>query len=276
MAGDIPNQRPSVAILGAGAMGEALLRGLLAAGWATDDIGVAVRRPERATAVEQTTGCRVTLDPVEAMAGRRVVVMATKPRDVGHLLDQTGPAMAPHQVVVSVAAGVPLALYESRLDGVAVIRAMPNTPALVGEGVTGIAAGTHAGDEDIAAAAWVLTAVGEVRRIDETLMDAVTAVSGTGPAYVFLLAEALIEAAIREGLPRDIAESLVYRTVRGAGHLLTDTGLNPAELRGQVTSPGGTTAAAVHILEERGFRALVEDAVRAAAERSRQLGEAGS
>lgn len=276
MSGNTAQQRPSVAILGAGAMGEALLRGLLAAGWEPDDIGVAVRRPERAQAVEEATGCRVTLDPVEALSGREVLVIATKPRDVTRLLDQVGSSIRPPQVVLSVAAGVPLSVYESHLDGVAVIRAMPNTPALVGEGVTGIAAGSHAGEAEVAAATAILMAVGEVQRLDESLMDAVTAVSGTGPAYVFLLAEALIEAAIREGLPRDIAESLVYRTVRGAGHLLTDTGLNPAELRGQVTSPGGTTAAAVHVLEERGFRALVEDAVRAAAERARQLGESGS
>lgn len=254
-------------------MGEALLRGLLAAGWGSEEIAAAVRRPERAEAVHEATGCLVTLDAVEALAGRRVVVVATKPRDVVGLLEQVSGRIAPPQVVVSVAAGVPIRTYEERLSGVAVIRAMPNTPALVGEGVTGIAPGTHAGEEALEAATSVLSAVGVVRRMDESVMDAVTAVSGTGPAYVFLLAEALIEAAIREGLPRDVAETLVYRTVRGAGHLLTETGKSPAELRGQVTSPGGTTAAAVHVLEEKGFRALVEDAVRAAAERSRQLGE---
>lgn len=270
---EITPDHPSVAILGAGAMGEALLRGLRAAGWTADEVGAAVRRPERAERVTRVTGCRVTLDPTEALAGRQVVVVATKPRDVARLLDQIERAIAPPQVLVSVAAGVPIATYETRLEGVAVIRAMPNTPALVGEGVTGIAAGSHAGEESVAAATSVLSAVGDVRQMDESLMDAVTAVSGTGPAYVFLLAEALVEAAIREGLPRDTAETLVYRTVRGAGHLLTETGLTPAELRGQVTSPGGTTAAAIHILEEKGFRAVVEDAVRAAAERSRQLGE---
>lgn len=276
MSVEITPDHPSVAILGAGAMGEALLRGLLAAGWSYEEVSAAVRRPERAEAVARVTGCRVTLDPVEALATRQVVVVATKPRDVGRLLDQIDQAVTPPQVLVSVAAGVPISVYEERLKGVSVIRAMPNTPALVGEGVTGIAAGVHADEVATAAATAVLSAVGEVRRMDESLMDAVTAVSGTGPAYVFLLAEALVEAAIREGLPRDTAEILVYRTVRGAGHLLTETGLTPAELRAQVTSPGGTTAAAVHILEEKGFRALVEDAVRAAAERSRQLGETNS
>jgi pyrroline-5-carboxylate reductase len=151
---------------------------------------------------------------------------------------------------------------------------MPNTPALVREGVTGIAAGRHAGEGHLAAARQVLDAVGSVRVMDESLLDAVTAVSGTGPAYVFLLAEAMTEAAMREGLPRDIAESFVNQTIRGAGHLLTDTHRSPAQLRYEVTSPGGTTAAAMHVLEERGFRALVEDAVRAAAVRSAELGGA--
>lgn len=254
-------------------MGEALLRGLLAAGWTRGEIGVAVRRTERAAAVEKETGCDVSLDPAEVVVGRQVVVVATKPRDVAGLLGQVAERLTSDQVVVSVAAGVPISTYEARLPGVPVIRAMPNTPALVGEGVTGISPGNHAGEAHLLAARVVLEAVGTVRSMDESLLDAVTAVSGTGPAYVFLLAEALIEAAIREGLPRDVAESLVHQTVRGAGHLLTETGSSSSELRSQVTSPGGTTAAAMHILEDKGFRALVEDAVRAAAERSRQLGE---
>lgn len=265
--------RPSVGILGAGAMGEALLRGLLSAGWTPPDIALAVRRPERAEALA-ASGCIVSVDARETAAGRRVVIVATKPRDVPGLLDRIADVITRDQVVVSVAAGVPISVFERRLEGVAVIRSMPNTPALVGEGITGMAAGTYADEEAVEAARTVLAAVGGVRRVEEPLMDAVTAVSGTGPAYVFLLAEALTEAAIREGLPRDLAEAVVHQTVRGAGHLLTETGRTPSELRGQVTSPGGTTAAAVHILEQGGFRALVEDAVRAAAERSRQLGEA--
>jgi pyrroline-5-carboxylate reductase len=162
--------------------------------------------------------------------------------------------------------------FEQFLGDVPVVRAMPNTPALVGEGVTGIAAGRFAGETEVDKARRILAAVGDVRVMDESLLDAVTAVSGTGPAYVFLLAEALTEAAVREGLPRDVAEAFVNQTIRGAGHLLTDTDLGPFELRSQVTSPGGTTAAAMHVLEERGFRAIVEDAVRAAAQRARELG----
>ena len=149
---------------------------------------------------------------------------------------------------------------------------MPNTPALVRQGVTGIAAGEHAGSQNLKVATMVLDAVGAVRVMDEHLLDAVTAVSGTGPAYVFLLAEAMIEAGMREGLPRDLAESFVGQTIRGAGYLLTDTSKTPAELRSEVTSPGGTTAAAMHVLEDKGFRALMEDAVRAASERATELG----
>jgi pyrroline-5-carboxylate reductase len=149
---------------------------------------------------------------------------------------------------------------------------MPNTPALVREGVTGIAPGSHAGARDLEVAQEILGAVGSVRVMEESLIDAVTAVSGTGPAYVFLLAEALTEAAMREGLPRDVAEGFVHQTIRGAGHLLTNTDKSPAQLRYEVTSPGGTTAAAMHVLEEKGFRAVVEDAVRAAAIRARELG----
>lgn len=268
---DVSNH-PSVAILGAGAIGEILIQGLLEAGWSPDEISPVVRRPDRAKALTESSGCRTSLDPVEAITGQKVVVIATKPHDVPKLLDVVAPAITTGQVVVSVAAGVPIRTFEERMDGVAVVRAMPNTPARVGEGVTGIAPGTHANDEAIAAARAILEAVGIVYVLDEAQMDAVTAVSGTGPAYVFLLAEALAEAAIREGIPRDLAEAFVHQTIRGAGHLLTETEIRPSELREQVTSPGGTTAAAVHVLEERGFRALVEDAVRAAAERARELG----
>ncbi len=265
--------RPTVAVLGIGAMGESIVRGLLSAGWQSGELSAAVRRETRLHGVEVDLGVECHLDPREAVSGRGVVVVAVKPRDVGALLEGVSGAITTDQVVVSMAAGVPIATFEARLGEVPVIRAMPNTPALVREGVTAIALGAHVTDDHAARARRVLEAVGLVETLDEALMDAVTAVSGTGPAYVFLLAEALIEAAIREGLPRDVAETFVHRTVRGAGHLLTDTGVSASELRARVTSPGGTTAAAVHVLEERGFRALVEDAVRAAAQRSRELGQ---
>ncbi|MDP2623172.1 MAG: pyrroline-5-carboxylate reductase [Actinomycetota bacterium] len=265
--------RPTVAILGAGAIGEALASGLLAAGWPADDLVLVARREERRREVEAMTGVICILDPVEAVEGRDVVVVAVKPGDVGGLLGQVAGAIRPDQVVISLAAGVPTTVFEQALGEVPVVRAMPNTPAQIAEAVTALAGGSHATMEAIERAQEVLEAVGDTIVLDESLLDAVTAVSGTGPAYVFLLAEALVEAAIREGLPWHAAEKLVEQTLRGAGMLLAASELSPARLRAQVTSPGGTTAAAVHVLEERGFRALVEDAVRAAARRSREMGE---
>lgn len=223
----------------------------------------------------ERTGCAVYLDPAEAVQDKVVVVVAVKPRDVPTMLEQLSGKLGESQLLLSLAAGIKTETYETGLGPLPVVRAMPNTPALVLEGVTGIAAGKHATEDHLALTEAVLGAVGRVRIMDESLIDAVTAVSGTGPAYVFLLAEALTEAAMREGLPRDIAENFVHQTIRGAGHLLTDTDKSPAQLRYEVTSPGGTTAAAMHILEERGFRALVEDAVRAAALRATELGGAG-
>jgi len=254
-------------------MGEALASGLLSAGWTPDDLTLCVRRMERGDEIAAVTGCKVTLDPVEAISGKDVVVVGVKPRDVAAVLESLVGSIGESQTVISLAAGVTTATYESVLGEVPVVRAMPNTPALVREGVTGIAAGSHASTPELDAAREVLGAVGTVRIVDESLLDAVTAVSGTGPAYVFLLAEALTEAAMREGLSREIAERFVHQTIKGAGHLLTATSKSPAELRYEVTSPGGTTAAAVHVLEERGFRALVEDAVRAAALRATELGD---
>lgn len=253
-------------------MGESLVSGLLRAGWDQSEVSLCVRRIERGDVLANRTGCSVSLSPGEALSGRDVVVVAVKPRDVPGLVESIRGELAAEQLVISLAAGVTTQSYESWLDDVAVVRAMPNTPALVGEGVTGIAGGSRASAAHLEQATAILGAVGTVRIMDESLLDAVTAVSGTGPAYVFLLAEALTEAAVREGLPRDIAETFVNQTVRGSGQLLTATDLTPSELRAQVTSPGGTTAAAVHVLEERGFRALVEDAVQAAAIRARELG----
>ncbi len=254
-------------------MGEALASGLLRAGWEPDEISMAVRRQERRRELIDKTGCVVSLDPVEALSGKEVVVVAVKPRDVPYLISQMQGSYRPDQLILSLAAGVPTRLYEASFGEVPVVRAMPNTPALVDEGITGLAGGRFADETALARAEQVLSAVGQVIQMEESLLDAVTAVSGTGPAYAFLLAEALTEAAIREGLPRQIAERLVHQTIKGSGALLVETGLSPFELRAQVTSPGGTTAAAVHVLEERGFRALVEDAVRAAGDRSRELGK---
>jgi len=264
--------KPTVAILGAGSMGEILAEGLLRAGWQTDHLVMAARRPERAREAERNTGVSVLLDAVEAAGGRDVVVIAVKPRDVPALLKQVRDFISSTQLVISLAAGVPIAVFEQAFPGVGIVRSMPNTPAAVDEGMTAYCGGAHVDEQALARAASVLAAVGDTIHLSEDLLDAVTAVSGTGPAYVFLLAESLTEAAIREGLPHHAAEKLVHQTLRGAGILLEGSEKSAFRLRAEVTSPGGTTAAAMHTLENGGFRALMEDAVRAAASRSRELG----
>jgi pyrroline-5-carboxylate reductase len=173
---------------------------------------------------------------------------------------------------VSIAAGVGIAAIEAAVPGRPVVRAMPNTPALVREGVAAVAGGTHATDSHVEAARRLLGAVGSVVVVPEAALDAVTGVSGSGPAYVFLLAEAMIEAGVLNGLPRDVASALVHGTIRGAGVMLTDSGETAEQLRAAVTSPGGTTAAALRVLEAGALRATVIDAISAATRRSRELG----
>lgn len=268
--------KPSVAILGAGALGEILAGGLLRAGWDAAELSLAARREERCAELTDRLGVPCHLDPVPALTGKRVVVISVKPKDVAGLLRQISSSIEPTQLVLSLAAGVPISVFERSLGEIPVVRAMPNTPALVDEAVTAYAPGAFVNEEALKEAASVMEAVGKTVQLDEQLMDAVTAVSGTGPAYLYLLAEALTDAAIREGLPRHAAQLLVDQTLKGTGALLAETELSPIKLRAQVTSPGGTTAAAVHVLEQAGFRTAVEDAVRAAAQRSREMGEAAA
>lgn len=266
-------ERPTVAVLGAGSMGEIFAAGLLRAGWHQHDLILAVRRDERARDLHHATGIETTLDLRKAAVNRDVVVIGVKPKDVPAVIAETADLITPAQTIVSIAAGVPIQVYEEALPGVPVVRAMPNTPSAVDLGMTAFTTGSAVDVEHAERARMVLSAVGETIELSEDLLDAVTAVSGTGPAYVFLLAESLIEAAIREGLPHHAAEKLVHQTLRGSGELLSTSDKSAFRLRGEVTSPGGTTAAAMHVLEEGGFRALIEDAVQAAAQRSRDLGE---
>lgn len=257
-------------VVGGGRMGEALARGLLAAG---------TLPPSGLTVVEKVEARRrqlgSALPPGTAVAASvpacRDAVIAVKPADVAaaaHALADAGAAR-----VLSIAAGVTLSALEGWLGGgVAVLRAMPNTPALVGAGAAGLAAGAEAGADDLAWASEVLGAVGTVAVLPEALLDAVTGLSGSGPAYVYLLAEALVEAGVLVGLPRDTATALTVQTILGSARMLAETGDTPETLRAAVTSPGGTTAAGLLALERAGFRAAVLDAVAAATERARRLG----
>jgi len=259
-----------VVILGGGRMGTALVGGLVRAGWtAKQGLVVVDRRPEaRAALAERYPSVEVVSAPVPGDA----VVLAVKPADVGLACQDL-----PHQGyarVLSVAAGATLAQIESMLwAGVPVVRAMPNTPALLGAGVSVIAAGTAAGEEDLAWAESVLSSIGVVVRLPEHLLDAATGLSGSGPAYVFLVAEALVEAGVYEGLDREVAGVLAVQTLLGAARMLDETGESAETLRAAVTSPGGTTAAGLRALEDRGVRAAFLAAVSAAAARSRALGE---
>src|SRR6266550_5464365 len=213
-----------VAILGAGTIGESLLRGLLSGGWREPgEIVATVRDGERAHELEERHGVRVTLSNEEAVAGASFIVIAVKPQDFDTLLGEIGGLLTPEQTVLSVAAAVPTAQIERHLaDGVPVLRAMPNAPATVHEGVAGLCAGAHAGDDHLAMADEVLSHVGRVVQIAEPYMDAVTAVSGSGPAYFALLAEAMIEAGILLGLSREVSTQLVIQTMFGTAKLLRD------------------------------------------------------
>jgi pyrroline-5-carboxylate reductase len=251
-------------IVGGGRMGEALLGGLRAAGW--DDLGVVEKLPARRDELARSFPDVRVLDEV---APADAAVLAVKPNDVRAACARLGGTPR----VLSIAAGVPIATIELALGSdAAVVRAMPNTPALVGAGAAAIAGGTRAGEDDLAWAESVLGAVGEVVRVPESLLDAVTGLSGSGPAYVFLVAEALIDAGVLNGLPRDVSVALATQTLLGAARLLAETGESPEALRAQVTSPGGTTAAGLHALESAGVRAAFLDAVSAATRRSRELG----
>jgi pyrroline-5-carboxylate reductase len=202
------------------------------------------------------------------------LVLVVKPQDMGGLLDEIGPEVRPGQLVVSMAAGITTAFLESRLpDGVPVVRVMPNTPALVDEGMAAIAAGSHCDDDHLRIVEQMLASTGRVLRVPEKQMDAVTAISGSGPAYLFFVVEAMIEAGVHLGLPRATATELVVQTVVGSAKMLRETGSHPVVLREQVTSPGGTTAAALRELEIHKVRAAFLAALGAARDRSAQLAE---
>lgn len=266
-----------ITVLGAGRIGEALIGGLLAAGWRTPDrIVAADRRAERLKEVSERFGVRTESDNARAVHGADVIVIAVKPQDIDELLADVSEVLHPDQTVISVAAGIRTSAIESRLDAdVPVVRVMPNAPVTVREGITGIAPGSHSDSSHVELAEELLGHVGRTVRVQETALDAVTAVSGSGPAYFALLAESMIEAGILLGLARDVSTDLVIQTMFGTAKLLRDEGLHPVELRESVTSPGGTTIAAIQELEQAGVRAAILNAIQAAHRRGRELADDG-
>ncbi|HEX6263479.1 MAG TPA: pyrroline-5-carboxylate reductase [Actinomycetota bacterium] len=261
-----------VAILGGGKMGEALLSGLLRSGRSPEDIMVTVRREERAAELAEEYGVQTALDNEEAVGWAKVLVLSVKPQDMEALLEQIAPAVTEDHVIVSVAAGIRCALIERMTPGdVPVVRVMSNVPVHVDEAMSAISPGAHAEDKDLAIAEELLASVGKVIRLPEKHQDAVTATSGSGPAYFALLAEAMIDACILLGLSRDVATELIVQTMIGSAKMLRDMNSHPVELREMVTSPGGTTIAAIRELENAGVRAAFLNAIEAARQRSVEL-----
>lgn len=261
-----------IAIIGGGNMAEAIMRGLL-----REDVGVGIcvaeisprRRDEIAA---QFPGVRVVGEAAEAAVWGEVVILAIKPQQAESVLDLIEPVVTVDKLVISIMAGIPSSKIEANLAaGCRVIRAMPNTPALIGAGATAVCSGRKASADDLDLARQIFAMIGTAVTVDEKLMDAVTGLSGSGPAYVFTFIEALSDAGVKVGLPRDVATQLAAQTVLGAARMVAELGEHPALLKEKVTSPGGTTIAGLHALENGGFRGVVMDAVEAACLRSKEL-----
>ena len=272
--GNVPaeHHESCVAIFGAGVMGETLLSGLLRAGRSADRLVITERRPERvAELTERYVGVRI-LDNVEAADLADIIVLVVKPQDMAALLAEISDHVRPGNIVVSLAAGITTSFLEQHLpDGASVVRVMPNTPALVDQGMAALSSGRHCLPEHMEQAVALLRSCGRTVEVPEQYQDAVTAISGSGPAYVFYVIEAMIEAGVVLGLPRATATELVVQTLFGAATMIRETGQHPTVLREQVTSPGGTTAAALRQLDDHKVRAAFITAMEAAAARSAEL-----
>jgi pyrroline-5-carboxylate reductase len=261
-----------IAVVGAGKMGEALISGLLRAGVSPSEVVAAVRREERAGQLRAAYGIEVT--GAVAAAGRAdTLVITVKPQDMAALLDEIGQNLSAGKLVISVAAGITTSFIERRLSAeVPVVRVMSNTPVLVDEAMSVISPGSHAVEAHLRRAEELLRPVGKVLRIPESQQDAATALSGSGPAYVYFLVEAMVDAGILLGMPRGTALEMVKQAVYGAATMLRDSGEHPVILREAVTSPGGTTINAIRELERHGVRAAFLAAIEAARDRGRELG----
>lgn len=264
----------NVAFLGAGNMARALLRGcVLRAHIPPEQLAATDVMPEASARLASELGIRTFSTNAEACAWSTVIVLAVKPQVLPAVLPEIAPYVTPEQLVISIAAGVTAGRISAGLGGhKRVVRAMPNTPALVGEGATAIAAGPGLSPEDLAEAETLFRSVGTVVRVGESAMNAVTGLSGSGPAYGFIAIEALADAGVRVGLPRDVALQLAAQTLLGASRLVLESGEHPARLKDMVTSPGGTTIAGVAALERAGYRSALISAVEAATARSEELG----
>ncbi|MFY1637365.1 pyrroline-5-carboxylate reductase [Solwaraspora sp. WMMB335] len=260
-----------VAVIGAGKIGELVLSGLLRAGWPAAQLLATARRPERAEEIAVRYGVPV-VDNLAAVVEAEVLAIAVKPQDAATLLDQIGPKVPTDKLVISLCAGLPTEFFARRLaEGTPVIRVMTNTPALVDQAMTAISAGRHATAAHLALAEEMFQPLGSTIQVPETQQDAVTALSGSGPAYFYLLVEAMIDAGILLGLPRQVAHDLIVQTAIGSAVMLRDSGEHPVKLREAVTSPAGTTISAIRELENHGVRAAMLAALEAARDRAREL-----
>ena len=263
-----------IAILGTGRMGEALLSGLLRAGRPPGDVAAVARRPARALELHAMYGVPV-ISAEEAVKNASTLVVAVKPQDMPRMLDEIAASVNASQLVISVAAGITTSSIERRFPvEVPVVRVMSNTPVLVDEAMSAISAGAFATEVHLRLAEELLSPVGKVMRIPESQQDAATALSGSGPAYVYYLVETMVDAGVLLGMPRRTALELATQTVYGAATMLRDSGEHPVILREAVTSPGGTTTAAIRELEKHGVRAAFLAALEAARDRGRELGGA--
>lgn len=266
-----------IGIAGGGAMGEALARGVLAAGLlSATDLMISEVWPARRTYLERELGVR-TVESNELLVDfADVLVLAVKPQVVGTVLAGIGSLVRPSQTIISIAAGVALDYIEQRLgEGIPVVRVMPNTPALVGAAASAYSLGRFAGPRDGDRARVILEAVGRAVAVEERLMDVVTGLSGSGPAYMYLILEALVDGGVRMGLARDVSKVLAAQTMYGAAKMILETGEHPGRLRDMVTTPGGTTAAGLFALEEAAVRAGLQRAVEQATEKAREIGKRG-
>ncbi|QKW08336.1 pyrroline-5-carboxylate reductase [Streptomyces sp. NA04227] len=265
-----------VAVLGTGKIGEALLSGMIRSGWATSDLVVTARRGERAAELTSRYGVTVVTN-AEAAKTADTLILTVKPQDMGALLQELSAHIPADRLVISGAAGIPTTFFEDRLPaGVPVVRVMTNTPALVDEAMSVISAGSHATGDHLAHAEEIFGAVGKTLRVPESQQDAATALSGSGPAYFYFLVEAMTDAGILLGLPRDKAHDLIVQAAIGAAVMLRDSGEHPVKLRENVTSPAGTTINAIRELENHGVRAALIAALEAARDRSRELASGSS